>query len=198
MSAFSDWCRGWSKWYLLPVAKFLGKLGFTPNGVTVLGAVAYLMCGIVLATGHRELSGWLLALFGPLDVVDGLLAREKGQVSPFGAFLDSTIDRFAEFFLFSGLLFYFYKIGDLNIFNSFLILSAMTGSLLVSYTRARAEALGFTCKVGLLTRFERLFIFACSLIFGFVEVALVLLALFTHITAIQRMIHVWHQARIKD
>ncbi len=196
MSAFSDWCRGWSRYYLEPVARGLSRIGFTPNGVTILGAFAYLLCGVVLGLGYRSTSGWLLALLGPLDVVDGLLARSRGEATRFGAFLDSSIDRFAEFFLFSGLLFYFHKVGTLGIVNAFLVLSAMTGSLLVSYTRARAEALGFECKVGLLTRFERLFIFAVGLIFGIIGPVLVVLALFTHLTAIQRMYHVWKQSRV--
>lgn len=197
VSAFSDWCRSWSRWYLVPVARFFAKMGFTPNGVTLLGAFAYLLCGLVLGLGYRQLSGWMLAVLGPLDVVDGLLARERGETSRFGAFLDSSIDRFAEFFLFSGLLFYFHTVGELHVMNSFLVLSAMTGSLLVSYTRARAEALGFECRVGLLTRFERLFIFAVGLILGFIEHALVILALFSHFTAIQRMVHVWRLSRPK-
>ena len=197
MSYFSDWCRGWSRFYLLPVARFLERMGLTPNGVTLLGLFTYFLCGLVLGLGYPVLAGLLLALFGPLDAVDGLLARETGNESRFGAFLDSTADRFAEFFLFTGLLFYFYHIGSLDLFRAFLVLSAMTGSLLVSYTRARAEALGFSCKVGLLTRFERLFILAVGLILGFVNVALVILALFTHVTALQRVFHVWSQAKAK-
>ncbi len=193
--SFSDWCRGWSRPLYLPVARFLGALGFTPNAVSLLGLAAYGVCGLVLALGHRAAAGWLLAVFGPLDVVDGLLAREKGQTSRFGAFLDSSIDRYAEFFLFTGLTVYLFQYHGAGWKESCLILSAMTGSLLVSYTRARAEALRYSCKVGLLTRFERLFILAVGLIFNWIYPVLWILAVLTHMTAIQRILHVLYQSR---
>ncbi len=193
--SFSDWCRGWSRPIYLPVAKFLGSLGLTPNTVSLLGLAAYGVCGLVLALGHPAAAGWLLAVFGPLDVVDGLLAREKGLTSRFGAFLDSTIDRYAEFFLFSGLTVYLFRYQGAGWEESCLILSAMTGSLLVSYTRARAEALGYSCKVGLLTRFERLFILAVGLIFNWIYPVLWILAVLTHVTAIQRVFHVLSQSK---
>lgn len=193
--SFSDWCRERFKPYLLLVARFLGWIGLSPNMVSIIGLIAYGASGLVLGMGHPAAAGWLLVVFGPLDAVDGLLAREQGLASPFGAFLDSTVDRYAEFFLFLGLLVYLilYRHGEL--LEAALVLSAMTGSLLVSYTRARAEALGFSCKVGVLTRFERIFILAVGLIFGWIYPILVILAVFTHITALQRIIYVYKQSR---
>jgi CDP-diacylglycerol--glycerol-3-phosphate 3-phosphatidyltransferase len=192
--SFSDWCRERFKPYLLSVARFLGWLGLSPNMVSIIGLIAYGASGLVLGIGHPAVAGWLLAVFGPLDAVDGLLAREQGQVSPFGAFLDSTVDRYAEFFLFLGLMAYLMLHRQGGLVEAALVLAAMTGSLLVSYTRARAEALGFSCKVGVLTRFERLFLFAVGLIFGWIYPILVILAVFTHITALQRIIHVYRQS----
>lgn len=192
--SFSDWCRERFKPYLLLVARFLGWLGLSPNMVSIIGLIAYGASGLVLGMGHPAVAGWLLAVFGPLDAVDGLLAREQGQVSPFGAFLDSTVDRYAEFFLFLGLMAYLMLHRQGGLVEAALVLAAMTGSLLVSYTRARAEALGFSCKVGVLTRFERLFLFAVGLIFGWIYPILVILAVFTHITALQRIIHVYRQS----
>jgi len=193
--SFSDWCRRWSRPFLLPVARFLGRLGFSPNMVTMLGLAAYGVCGLVLGLGHPAAAGWLLALFGPLDVVDGLLARERSQVSAFGAYLDSAMDRYAEFFLFLGLLVHLMRNEGGGFIEAGLVLAAMTGSLLVSYNRARAEALGFDCRVGLLTRFERLFFLAVGLIFGWILPVLVVLAVLSHVTAVQRVLHVRNQAR---
>jgi CDP-diacylglycerol--glycerol-3-phosphate 3-phosphatidyltransferase len=192
--SFSDWCRDWFRPYLLLVARFLGWLGLSPNMVSIIGLIAYGASGLVLGMGHPAAAGWLLAVFGPLDAVDGLLAREQGRVSSFGAFLDSTVDRYAEFFLFLGLMAYLMLHRQCGLLEAALVLAAMTGSLLVSYTRARAEALDFNCKVGVLTRFERLFLFAVGLIFGWIYPILVILAVFTHITALQRIIHVYKQS----
>ena len=196
--SFSDWCRGFFRPYLLVIARFFGKLGFSPNMISIMGLIAYGASGLVLGMGHPAVAGWLLAVFGPLDAVDGLLAREQGRAGPFGAFLDSTADRYAEFFLFLGLLAYLMLHRQGGLVEAALVLCAMTGSLLVSYTRARAEALGFSCKVGLLTRFERLFLLAVGLIFGWIYPVLTILAILTHITALQRIFHVYRQSITKS
>ncbi len=158
-----------------------------------MGLAAYGATGLVLGLGHPAVAGWMLAVFGPLDAVDGLLARDQGGESTFGAFLDSTVDRYAEFFLYLGLLSYFLIHSGGGFREAALVLSALTGSILVSYARARAEALGFECKIGILTRFERLFALAVGLIFNWIYPILWFLAIFTHITAIQRIIHVYNQ-----
>ncbi len=192
--SFSSWCRGWSRPLLMPVAELFARHNISPNGVTLLGLFFYALSGLVLALGHSTASGLILAIFGPLDAVDGLLAREHGNQSRFGAFLDSTMDRYAEFFLFAGLLIYLWGNGHHGILGPLMVLTAMTGSLLVSYTRARAEALGYSCTVGILTRFERLVLLAVGLIFNFLLVpVLVILAFFTHVTAVQRIWHVYKQ-----
>jgi CDP-diacylglycerol--glycerol-3-phosphate 3-phosphatidyltransferase len=163
--------------------------------VTLAGLLAYGASGLVLGLGYPAAAGWILAFLGPLDVVDGLLAREQSRSGPFGAFLDSTVDRYAEFFLFLGLLIYMVLNEGGGLGVAALVLTAMTGSILVSYTRARAEALGFECRVGLLTRFERLFLFAVGLIFGWIYPVLVVLAVLTHVTALQRIFHVYRNSQ---
>ncbi len=194
MSAFSDAMREWTSSALFPLVRLLNRANISPNAITLTGAGSYILIAVALALGHGLLAGVLIAILGPLDLIDGLLARTTGKKTAFGAFLDSTMDRYAEFFLFIGLIFYFLRNNGLDPITFIAIFSAMTGSIMVSYARARAEALGFSCKVGLFTRFERLFLLASSLILGFEHIALLILAILTHFTAVHRIIHVWKQA----
>ncbi len=198
MGVVSDWFRQRSRAWYLPVAKALASLGLTPNAVSIAGAAAFAGAGLLAALGHYAAAGWVMAVLGPLDRVDGLMARECGMDSRFGAFLDSTLDRFAEFFLFLGVLVGQFRFHGAGTEEAAVIMSALTGSLLVSYARARAESLGFDCKVGLLSRFERLFLIAVGLIFGFIYQVMVFLAVFTHVTAIHRIIHVYSQHRRQE
>lgn len=192
--SLSDLARQWSRPFLLPVARIFSRLGIGPNAVSLIGLAAYGATGVMIGLGYPFWAGVMLAISGPLDAVDGLVARENGMASRFGAFLDSTIDRYAEFFLFSGLMFRMtLDACGWEWQGPLLVLSAMSGSFLVSYARARAEALGFDCKVGLFTRFERIFMLAVGLIFDLIYPVLFVLAVFTHITAIHRIIHVYRQ-----
>jgi len=140
----------------------------------------------VLALGHQRLAGLLIIFVGLFDALDGALARMTGKASAFGAFLDSTLDRFAEIALYLGLL-YLYR-GDT--LATVLVYLTITGSLMVSYTRARAEGLGLDCKVGLFTRLERLAVLIVGLILERTLWALVVLAIFSNLTVLQRMWHV--------
>ena len=195
MSSYTltDRVRALSQPILAPIADLLARLKVSPNTVTILG---FLGCGIVgatLAFGYPRLAGLFLIIFGPLDAIDGLLARRSGQQTKFGAFLDSTLDRYSEIVIFAGLLYHLYQQGQFE--PIFLLFLTLAGSLMVSYTRARAEALGFECKIGILTRFERLLILTIALLTGWILPVLALLAVFTNFTALQRVIHVWRQAR---
>ena len=191
--SFTDWARDTAEVITVPVARFLARLGFHPNAVTVLGSVLTVGVAAVLATGRLALGGWLLAVVAPLDAVDGALARLIGQKSRFGAFLDSTLDRFSEAALLIGLAIHYLLQGAaLEVVLAFV---AMTGAMLVSYTRARAEALGFTCKVGALTRLERIVVLATGLILGWPTIALWLLAIGNTFTALHRLLHVYGQSR---
>ena len=190
---FTERVKARSEPFFLPLVRLLSRLRVHPSTVSVAGFIGVVLAGVILALGHLRLGGLLLALFGPLDAVDGLLARKTNQVSTFGAFLDSTLDRYAEIALFLGLTYYFLRLG--NHWGVILCLLTLTGSLMVSYTRARAEGLGLSCKVGLFTRFERLLVLTVGLVFGGLIPILALLSLLTHFTALQRILHVRRQSR---
>ena len=190
---FTERVKARSEPFFLPLVRLLSRLRVHPSTVSVVGFIGVVLTGVILALGHLRMGGLLLALFGPLDAVDGMLARKTNQVSTFGAFLDSTLDRYAEIALFLGLIYYFLRLG--NQWGVILCLLTLTGSLMVSYTRARAEGLGLSCKVGLFTRFERLLVLTVGLVFGGLIPILVLLSLLTHFTALQRILHVRRQSR---
>jgi len=190
---FTERVKTRSEPFLLPVAQALARLKVSPNVVSLAGFFGVALAGLSIALGHPRLGGLLLGLFGPLDAVDGLLARRTGKASTFGAFWDSTLDRYAEIALFLGILWYLLHLKSyLGVLSAFL---ALTGSLMVSYARARAEGLGLSCKVGLFTRFERLLFLTLGLLTGFLLPVLVALAVFTHFTALQRILHVYRSTR---
>ncbi len=181
------------------LARGLGNIGLTPNALTLLGLGLMCIIGAVLATGNFALGGVLIVLAGIFDALDGSLARLTNRVTRFGAFLDSTTDRFAEGALFFGMLYAFVQRG--MIWVVYVIFFALLGSLMVSYARARAEGIGVQCKEGLLTRFERIALLVIGLgataFFGDAPLLIVLgvLALFTNLTAAQRMWLVYRATR---
>lgn len=184
-----DWLRRWSQVVLNPIARLIHRTGLTPNMLTAIGFVLNVGVGVVLARGSMVLGGWLLLLVAPLDALDGTLARLTGRQSRFGAFFDSTLDRYSEAVIYGGLLFYYFEQGLRT--ETLLVYAAIIGSLMVSYARARAEGLGVVCKVGLATRLERMLAIAAGLILGRVTLALWLVAIFANLTAVQRILHVW-------
>jgi len=195
--AFSDKMRQLSQPILLPSARFLGRLGLTPNMLTILGMLAYIAAALVLATGHPIWSAVMLIVFSPLDVLDGTLARDSGLESTFGAFLDATVDRFEEFFAYTGLLYYLVAHLHRGPLAAILVVTALSGSFFVSYTRARAEALGFECSVGILTRFERIVLFILAIVTGWIEPVLAVITILAFVTVFQRMAVVAKQSKAK-
>ena len=179
--------RARTRGLLEAVVRPLARAGISPNALTVIGFLAMAGVAWVLALGHQRLAGLLVFFVGLFDALDGTLARMTGKAGPFGAFLDSTLDRFAEIALYLGLL-YLYRGHTLA---TVLVYLTITGSLMFSYTRARAEGLGLECKVGLFTRLERLAVLIVGLILERTLWALVVLAVFSNLTALQRMWHVW-------
>ncbi len=174
---------------LASVARLLARTGASPNVLTLIGLLATLVVAYILALGHERVAGLLMIPVGLIDAVDGALARSTGKATRFGAFFDSTLDRFAEIALYLGLL-YLYRSSTLA---TALIYLTITGSLMVSYARARAEGLGLECKVGLFTRFERLLVLVVGLLLEQTVIALIILSLFSYVTALQRM---WHVKRL--
>ncbi len=193
---FTDWARDTAQVITVPIARSLARLGFHANTVTILGALLTTGVAAVLATGQLRLGGILLLVVAPLDAIDGALARTVGQKSRFGAFLDSTLDRLCEAALLIGLTIHFLQAGAVT--EVLLAFVSIVSGLMVSYTRTRAEALGFTCKVGVLTRLERTFVLAVGLILGWPTVALWVLAVGSSLTALQRILHVYLQSRREE
>jgi CDP-diacylglycerol--glycerol-3-phosphate 3-phosphatidyltransferase len=189
----TNWARKWGATVIQPVALFLARLGLTPNAVTVLGFLMTAAVAVVLATGRTQLAGVLLIGTLAFDAVDGTLARLMGTTSRFGAFLDSTLDRWAEVVIYAALVWVFLKNGQDN--GVLLAVAALATSLMVSYTRARAEGAGFQCKEGLLTRFERIVILIAGLIFNQIIWALAIIAILAGFTAVQRIWVTWQAAR---
>ena len=173
-------------------AAFLKRLGFTANSITIIGLFVNIAAAILIAYGKLTAGGLVLLIGAPMDALDGALARLNGTSSAFGAFLDSVIDRYAELILFAGLLVHFLQTG--NVTACILVFVAAAGSVLVSYVKARAESLGFESKVGVFSRLGRMLVLIPCLIFNIPLVALWILAIFTHVTAIRRFWHVQKQA----
>ena len=148
-------------WLIAPVEKALINAQVTPNAITICSVVFALFSGILLAFGQFNIGGWIYILSGTLDVFDGRVARRTGRTSPGGCILDSVSDRYSEFFVFSGLL-WFYSSSWVVL----LVASALFGSVMVSYVRAKAESLNVRCAVGRFQRAERLVYLGVGLSFS--------------------------------
>jgi CDP-diacylglycerol--glycerol-3-phosphate 3-phosphatidyltransferase len=170
----------------------LCKTGITPDVLTWLGLVINIIAATVIGTGRLLIGGVLVLVAGLFDIFDGALARYTQKTSTFGSLLDSTFDRVSEAAVLFGLL--FFSVTNENELETFLIFGVMIGSFLISYVRARSEGLGIDCRIGLFTRTERVIILALGLLFNQVLIALIVLAVFTWITFIQRMVYTWKQA----
>lgn len=144
--------RSWFYWVVGPAVQLALKARLSPFFFNLAGAVLGAGAGWAFAVGKPVLAGWLVLLGGSADVFDGRVARSLGLASPKGAFLDSTLDRFAEVGVFAGLAVYFHAWP----MTSLMVALALGGSLLVSYTRARGESQGITCRFGIMQRAERL------------------------------------------
>lgn len=188
-----EWVRRKTRAFFEAVARFLQRIGISANFLTFLGFLLNLIVAYLLARGSFWPGGLLLILGGILDRLDGAVARLNGSTSRFGAFLDSTVDRFSEAVVYLGLMVFYVHRGARQ--ESLLIYVAIVGSLMVSYARARAEGLGIECREGLLTRFERLFILVCGLFLNQMLIALWILAVLSNFTALQRTYLVWKATR---
>ncbi len=186
---FTAWLRKVFGTSVNAIAKVLVHLGITANALTVTGCLLNIAVGVVLAFGYLRLGGFLVLAVSATDGLDGALARAGRGPTKFGAFLDSVLDRISESALFLGLAWYY--MGQSGRIEELLIYTTIVGSLLVSYTRARAEGLGVDCKVGLMTRVERCLVLFLALVLGVMEPALWLLAVGTWLTTLHRMLYVY-------
>jgi len=186
-----------------PVSEWLIRLRIRPNTITMISAIIVAGAGAAFGLDQPRLGALWLLISGLLDILDGQVARGGGMVSTFGAFFDSTLDRIGEAVLYAGIAIYFQVAAQqaVPVLGVFLAIAALTGSFLVSYTRARAEGLGVDCRVGLAQRPERVLgVGAPTLFFGsgphgiLLLVIVGLLALLSWITVIQRVAHVFQVA----
>jgi phosphatidylinositol phosphate synthase len=196
---FQAWVRRWAE----RLVSVFRDSPLTPNMLTLFGLVITGVGALLVALGLLLPGGIVLAFAGFFDVFDGALARASGKVYRYGAFLDSTVDRYSEGVVYLGILIYFLDRRDG--WRPIVVLIALAGSFLVSYVRARAQSLGFSCDVGILARPERVVIICAGLILEAIglrvggatplTIALVILAIGTNFTAVQRVWVVWQQNR---
>ncbi len=194
--SFTDWARTQAGVILMPIARVMARLGIHPNTVTLVGFLLQVGVGVVFGLGHLVLGGWLLLVVAPVDALDGALARALDQKSLLGAFLDSTFDRLSDAALILGLTVHYLRQGEH--LEVVLLLISLVAALMVSYTRARAEALGFPCRVGLLTRLERIVLIAALSAVGLPIVMIWALAVLSVFTVVQRILYVYAVSRREE
>lgn len=171
---------------LAPLVRVLAMLGVTPLALSLAGLVGNIAAGVLIAQGALVSGGVVSSFASALDILDGALARATGSASRTGAMIDSVLDRISEAAVLGGILAYALSRGDGE--QAMLTFVAVVGSLLVSYVRARGEALGLTLTDGLFTRPERVFLVCAALIFGFLRIGLWVLAVLTVFTTVQRLL----------
>ncbi len=197
-------------WIISPLEKLFIRLNISPNLLTTIGFLLSAGSGFAFATGHMGIAGWLMIVGGTFDMFDGRIARKTGQSSKAGAFYDSVMDRFGEALVLVGLAYYYRGSWVL-----FLVLGALVGSMMVSYTRAKGDSIGVDCKGGTMQRPERIVYLGVGSIFSppfrqFVNphatepveyltiAALAVIAVMTVLTSVYRMIYVFRKLNIQE
>jgi archaetidylinositol phosphate synthase len=175
---------------LSPITGYIVRRGIKPNHLTLLGLITGLLAALLIATHNLLLGGIFLLLSGFLDILDGALARNQIMASEFGGFLDSVSDRYVDIAIFIAL--------GLYGVNWFYVVLALSGAMLVSYTRARAEKIIDKCDVGIAERGERLIIIFLGIIAGYVEAAVIIVAVLSHLTSVHRVLYTRSEVAKKD
>jgi CDP-diacylglycerol--glycerol-3-phosphate 3-phosphatidyltransferase len=177
---------------LRPLTNLCMRISLPPNLLTLSGLVASLGSAYAFKSGAFRIGALALLLAGLFDSLDGEVARRTGGATTFGAFLDSTVDRYSESLVFLGIAWHY--LPGLQVL---IVIAALVGSYMVSYARARSEGIGYECRAGLMERPERMILLACGGLAGerYLLGFLVALAVLTHLTALQRIHHVWRQTR---
>lgn len=197
-SILPQWLKDAARGVLTPLIRLAQALHLTPNTITVLGLLIVAVAAVLVAQGMLLAGAAVLLAGSLLDAVDGSLARLQGGGTAFGSFLDSTLDRVAEAVLYAGIAGYFLRTLPDPTFPVLAVILALIGSFLVSYSRARAEAIGVSATVGLAPRTERLALVIAGVALAGLgwPVALVVIlwfvAVLTAATVAQRIWHVWH------
>ncbi|HEX9456312.1 MAG TPA: CDP-alcohol phosphatidyltransferase family protein [Candidatus Acidoferrum sp.] len=189
----TKWIGEGSRWLLDKIVGALAATGINPNFLTFLGLVVNFWAAAMFATGRFRLAAAIIFFAGFLDMLDGQVARRQNRVTAFGAFYDSTLDRYSDMALYMGLLVYY----AVSARTSYVVLAAVAtaGSVMVSYTRARAESLIPTCKVGFMERPERLVLLIMGGAFNRMAPVLWVISVISTITVIHRILYTWQETR---
>jgi soluble lytic murein transglycosylase len=189
LSRYRDGLRGWSD----PVGQALVRLRLRPNHLTIAGLGVSVLAAAAFVTGHVRTGGILLLLAGLFDFFDGSLARASGQVTPFGAFLDSVIDRYSDLIVLLGIVVLFAQMPHMR--GAVVAMAGLIGSTMVSYTKARAESIGVRCDIGFMERPERMICLIGGAVLDLLEPALWILAILANLTALHRIVFTRRMAR---
>jgi len=187
-----------------PVVQLLAATPISPNALTLLGFLVTVGAAALIATEHLLAAGLMVLFAGFFDILDGALARWTDRTTRFGGILDSTLDRLSEAALLLGVLVLFLLVEEQSVLFTFLAKKwsillvgiALFVSPLVSYIRARAEAMGLECQVGLFTRAERVVVLVVGLLVNQIVIALFIIVVFSFVTVGHRLVHVWQQTKI--
>jgi CDP-diacylglycerol--glycerol-3-phosphate 3-phosphatidyltransferase len=191
----TPWARARSRQHVEQLAGAIARTGIGPNVLTVSGTLLHVGVAWLLAEGRLAAGAAALAGAAAFDGLDGALARATGRSSRFGAFLDSTFDRVSEVLVFLGLLVWAQNTGQ--VVQARLVLIALAGSLMVSYTRARAEGIGRGTSSGVLGRLERMLVLVAGLALGWLSLSLWILAIGSWLTTAHRVYDVWRRCAVE-
>jgi CDP-diacylglycerol--glycerol-3-phosphate 3-phosphatidyltransferase len=194
--SFTSWLRQAAEKPVHGVARQLNRAGISANALTAVGFALAAAAAVYVALGRSVLGAVIYCLSALFDGVDGAVARVGGGESRFGAVLDSTLDRYSEGLLLTGLGYYLARSGQAA--AVVLVFVTLLGSVMVSYVRARSEGLGLDNKVGILTRVERSILLVITLLTGWIVWGLAIMAVLTHFTVLQRTWHVYSATRRDD
>jgi CDP-diacylglycerol--glycerol-3-phosphate 3-phosphatidyltransferase len=195
MAGLSQVRKAASSYFTDPLVRVLARTPITPNSLTWFGFALAIGAAVLVALGHLLIAGFVVLLGGFFDMLDGALARHTKRVTPFGAILDSTLDRLSEGVILLGILALYAR--EESAIGILLVGIVLIASMLVSYIRAKAESLGLECLVGLFTRPERVIVLALGLLINQLDIALAIIAAFSFFTVGQRLVYVWRQIKEK-
>lgn len=190
---FTRWIGIGSRWLLEKIVAAITATGISPNVLTLFGLIVNFWAAVLFATGMFRSAATVIFFAGFLDMLDGQVARRAKRVTAFGAFFDSTLDRYSDMALYMGLLVYYAVNGR----AAYVILAAVAtaGSVMVSYSRARAESLIPSCKVGFMERPERVVLLILGGLFDRMAPALWVISVVSTITVIHRILHTWQETK---
>ena len=186
-----------SQYTTQPIVKLIARTPVTPDTLTWLGFLLTVASAVLVVNGNLFIAGLVVLFAGFFDMLDGALARITNRVTRFGGVLDSTLDRLSEAVVMLGILVVYAR--EQQVWASLLVGVTLVGSFMVSYLRARVEALGIECREGVFTRPERVIILSVGLLLSRFDYALVIalsiIALFSFLTVGQRLVYAWRRTR---